>query len=465
MALTVKLPSNCVDERQYVCRVLLCDFLGMNIRFQIDGGDCVRIVDTEGKSLSLNDAFFGSACGAWLHPDTLPQQCPIWDTRAAGLDGLEMIVDLPVLFGQDPEEEDFFTCSPLHISLGLDIFGSAFFMLSRYEEAAAPQLDGHQRCVASGSIAAKFGFLHRPIVDEYTEILWACMTRLWPRLKRKIWDYTMAVSHDVDKPYEYAFLSPEKIARTVGSELLNKGNISGALAVARSWMSARVNISAPDPCENFDAIMDASEERGVISAFYFIVDRPAGDLDCDYPFHHPLIQRLIQRISRRGHEIGLHGSYFSYCDPSRLAFEFGVLQEACSRLGVKQSNWGSRQHFLRWKTPDTFAACDLAGLNYDASLGYADHAGFRCGVCREYQAYDVKARHELKLAERPLIAMDCTIMDQRYMNLGTSNEALEALVRFKQICKRFGGTFSLLWHNSRMVDAEELRLYMNVLDA
>ena len=465
MTLIVTLPPGCENERRYACSVLLQDFLGLEVEFQQDAGKCILISDDKGQRLSLDDAFFSAANTAWLQPSSLPTACPTWDVRAAGFDGLLLKPKIPVLFGGDPQAPEFFTESQGRISLGLDVFGSAFFMLSRYEEAVAPLLDAHGRCLGSGSCAAKFGFLYRPIIDEYTEILWACLTRLWPRLERKPRSFATAVSHDVDKPYEYAFRAPSTIAKMAASRLLKQGDVPGALSIARTWVCARMGVATSDPCENFDAIMDASEVRGLLSAFYFIVDRPAGDLDCDYRFLHPLIQRLMQRISRRGHEVGLHASYLSYRDPGRLTAECSMLKDACHRSGIRQAKWGSRQHFLRWATPDTFAACTAAGLDYDASLGYADQLGFRCGVCREYPAYDVRQRHALAIIERPLLAMDCTVMDPRYMGLGTSSRALAALVEIKQICRHFKGTFSLLWHNSRLVDPKELGLYLSTLDA
>jgi hypothetical protein len=177
------------------------------------------------------------------------------------------------------------------------------------------------------------------------------------------------------------------------------------------------------------------------------------------------MRRIIERVHQRGHEVGLHGSYLSYNDSDRLAREQAKLRAFCDSLGIRQDSWGGRQHFLRWSTPETFQACHVAGLDYDASLGYADRAGFRCGVARDYPAYDVRQRCVLPLRERPLLAMDCTIMDERYMGLGTSQAAYDALLGIKQACRRYGGTFSLLWHNSRMVDERERQLYLDILDA
>ena len=69
--------------------------------------------------------------------------------------------------------------------------------------------------------------------------------------------------------------------------------------------------------------------------------------------------------------------------------------------GIQQAQLGGRQHYLRWKTPDTAIAWDAAGLDYDSTLAFADRGGFRCGVCYEFPMYDLKNRRPLNLLQRP----------------------------------------------------------------
>ena len=102
---------------------------------------------------------------------------------------------------------------------------------------------------------------------------------------------------------------------------------------------------------------------------------------------------------------------------------------------------------------------------YDSTLGFADRAGFRCGVCFEYSLYDVAAREPLKLRERPLIVMECSVIDERYMAFGTGERAFETMVGLRRECERYNGDFTLLWHNHRLLDRRERELYEAVLDA
>ena len=77
--------------------------------------------------------------------------------------------------------------------------------------------------------------------------------------------------------------------------------------------------------------------------------------------------------------------------------------------------------------------------------------------------YDVVKQQPLKLTERPLIAMECSVIDERYMGLGTGEAAFEVFQSLKTACQQFQGDFTLLWHNSRLIEVEEQRLYERIL--
>lgn len=134
-------------------------------------------------------------------------------------------------------------------------------------------------------------------------------------------------------------------------------------------------------------------------------------------------------------------------------------------MGIEQTKWDSRQHYLRWRTPNTLRNLDAAGLDYDSTLTFPQVAGFGYGVCYEYPMFDLLTRTPLKLIERPLVAMESSVMNASYMGLGTSMAALETFGRLKDACRRHQGDFTLLWHNSRLTTEAESRLYEKVLDA
>ena len=97
------------------------------------------------------------------------------------------------------------------------------------------------------------------------------------------------------------------------------------------------------------------------------------------------------------------------------------------------------------------------------SLGYADHSGFRCGICYEYTLFDLIKRKQLNVKERPLIVMDCSVIDERYMDMGATQKAFDYMNTLKSRCKIFNGDFTLLWHNDRFQNINEVQIYEQLI--
>jgi len=458
--LKITTSPNLNSARQYILNVLLKEFLGLSFSTEVKNIETIQISD-EKTTLTISDAFFQQAATHWLQPESLPP-LPLaqWNV-SEDIAAVNLVSNsVPVIFGDDT----YLNSHDNGLYLGLDIFGSAFFMLSRYEEAVKSERDAHQRFPATASLAYQADFLHRPIINEYVEILWACMKQLWPHLERKPRNFRMLVSHDVDNPFEYPFLSSPRLLKRMAGDIIKRQSLVKAAKSLSGWIKVKASSDVTtDPCYTFDTLMDISEKQGLSSAFYFITDHSAGTLDGLYSMQHPEIRRLLRNIHARGHEIGLHTSYNTYCDPIQTAKEFEILKQTCEQEGIQQMTWGGRQHFLRWETPTTFANWNAAGLNYDSTLSFADKAGFRSGTCYEYPVYDVVKQQPLKLRERPLIAMECSVIDERYMGLGTGEAAFEVFQSLKTACQQFQGDFTLLWHNSRLIEVEEQRLYERIL--
>ena len=113
---------------------------------------------------------------------------------------------------------------------------------------------------------------------------------------------------------------------------------------------------------------------------------------------------------------------------------------------------GGRQHYLRWKTPDTWRIWEKAGLKYDTTMSFADYEGFRCGICFPYKPFDVLENRVLDIWELPLTVMDGSLFD--YQNL-TPEEGFQRIKELIETVKKYSGVFVLLWHNSSF---DELRL-------
>lgn len=372
--------------------------------------------------------------------------------------------DLPAPGASNPPQF-MVTHSEDGFDIHYDILGLTYWMLARCEEVDPPAdlLDNHQRFRVTASHAFQFGYLERPIVDEWLGILRQVLGRFWPRLPLVQPQFQVLVSHDVDAPSAYAFGRKRSLVRAMAGDLLKWRDLSRAVSAPWIRLKTQQHLHHRDPFNTFDWLMDTSEEAGIRSAFYFICGRTNPSLDAQYEPEHPSIRNLMRRIHQRGHEIGLHPSYDSCAHPERIVREADRLQRICKEEGIEQSHWGGRMHFLRWQWPTTAYGWEQAGFNYDSTLGYADRPGFRCGTCHPYLMFDPVAQHPLDLIQRPLIAMECSVIAPRYLGCGYGPASLTLFQRLKQRCQAVGGQFTLLWHNSHFTTAEDRDLYRQVV--
>ena len=200
--------------------------------------------DTTGGPVTVADVLFATPEDAWLTSASLPSE-PL--ARCRDVDPLQ---PLPVLYGEPTVD-------------GIDVFGSVFFLLTRYEELVGDVRDTHERFPASTSLAVREGFLARPLANEYAELLWSRLTAAWPRLTRRRRSYALRLSHDVDFPL---YRAPPREARAIAKRDLRREH-APLLALRRV-----VNALAPDLTpksldlnNTFDWLMHAGEDLGLRS--------------------------------------------------------------------------------------------------------------------------------------------------------------------------------------------------------
>jgi hypothetical protein len=384
-----------------------------------------------------------------------------WD---AAVEGWQSVLGLPIPSpGAGSLPMPLITSSDNGMCVAYDILGLTYWMLSRQEEVGRTDLDVHGRFPATSSHAYKHGYLERPVVDEWLHILGQVIQRTWPGIKLKQHSFSMKVSHDVDEPSRYGFRSMPALLRAMAGDVIKRRDFKSAMLAPWIRMNTRTQLHRADPANTFDWIMDVSEQHGLQSAFYFICGH-TDPHDADYEPEHPAIRHLMSRIHQRGHEIGLHPSYGTYQKPQLIRQQADRLRKICAEEGIAQTSWGGRMHYLRWEHYTTLRAWADAGMTYDTTLGYADRPGFRCGTCFEYPAFDLSTQVTLPLRLRPLISMECTVIESKYMNLGTGNDALTKFIELKNTCRMVGGYFTLLWHNSQLGLVNDKNLYRLALN-
>jgi hypothetical protein len=463
--LLIDAPPSREAERRYIFDIVLSDWLGLDWRLRVDERPDVRISldgDASGRCVLLPDVLFGTAAHEWLTAASLPRP-PLSSVTVgpAGAGPLRAGERLPALYGSSSPAASP-GADPGADRLEVDVFGSAFFMLTRYEEVVISDRDRYGRFPASSSVAGRAGLLRSPIVDSYVELLWSALERAWPGLPRRSRRFGVLITHDVDDPLATLGRSPPRVVRQLAADLLLRRDLGLAGRRVRAAAAARRGDHRLDPYNTFDFLMDVSEHNDNRSAFYFLANRSPNPLDGTYVLEHPWVRSLIGHIHRRGHEVGLHASFHSVSDPARTREEFDRLRAVAEAQGVRQEQWGGRQHYLRWENPVTWTNWNGAGLTYDITLAYHDAVGFRTGTCHPYRVFDLLERGPLELEERPFQVMDGTLFS--YMSLAP-DAAHAAVLELASQCRRFGGSLGLLWHNSELATDRQKRWYASLVAA
>lgn len=458
--LLVMFPDTCRAEHCWISSVLLGEFLGLVYEVRFDSEDKVRI-STAGKTLELSDAFFIGTKGKWLSSESLTAE-PLqwWAVADSGLDPNLVDPTVPVLFGA----AGFKVHDTGDATLNLDIFGSAFFMLTRYEEAFSPERDAHDRFPANASLAYRKNFLGRPIVDEYVEILWAAMQRLWPGLVRKQRKARMLISCDVDLPFDPACASLYRLGKRLLGRIWREKSFDAVPNTIKNYSEVSRGNDTHDPYRQaLSWMMDINEKAGNQLTFNFIPEKTDQKMDHANSLDEPRMRTLMRTIYARGHLIGFHPGYNTYKHPVAFAQSINTLRRVMAEENIQQDILGGRQHYLRWEVKTTAQLWEANGMTYDSTLSYSTVPGFRCGTCHEYPMYDLVNRKPLKLLQRPLIVMESSVIEQPDMEAAYGMEALALMQHYKRICHQFNGNFTLLWHNSYFENQTDKDMYCEVI--
>jgi hypothetical protein len=452
--LVVRCPATCAPEREYACEVLLGCFLGLPWRMvkEARGDTAVALEgDATGSELAVADVLFATPEKDWLTARALPQ-LPLaqWQANEDLSLEIELPGALPVVYGAADGDEPLWSSDGQRAWLGLDIFGTAFFMLTRYEELASSERDKYQRFSYESSLAHRAGFLDRPVVNEYAEVLWAALKSLWPRLGRKRRQFRVVPTHDVDYPFAVYGKPLPQILRKCLADVVRGRGLSVASRRLSSYWRVRGGDLGADINNTFDYIMDCSERHGLASTFNLL------PYDSAYSLDHPWIRGLLRRIASRGHSFGVHPTTGTFRDPEGIATAAAEVRRVLAAENITQDELGGRQHFFQWEAPTTWRAYASAGLDYDSSVGFADRAGFRAGTCYPYPVFDLEQHTRLPLIEHPVIVMEGSLLQYEHLSFIAAAERIRLL---KERCRKVGGDFVLLWHNSMLLTQAQRRLF------
>ena len=418
----INIPNNFLPERKYIIDILFDEFLGLKYDINVKGGvKDYDIILENGKKIIIKDPFFSNFEDSldYLDKKNIPGKIKFLQNQ--------FIVEknIPEIYGDDE-----FKIKEDEIICGIDIFASSFFLLTRWEEYVNKTRDLYNRFPATESLAYKYDFLNRPIVNEYVEMLWNILKYLGCNQKRKERKYELVLTHDIDNIFKWKNFG--LFVRDIAGDLIKRKNASLALENIRDYFEK-------NPYDMFDFLMDISEKRGIKSHFFFM-SGGTSKFDNNYSINQPFVKKIREKIISRGHLIGFHPSYNTYNNQRQWEKEYSHLS-----IEILQKVKIGRQHYLRFDVPTTWQIWEDNNMKWDSTLSYPEKEGFRCGTCYEYSVFNILSRKKLKLKEMPLEVMEVTMVDYQKLLPEIMGKRIIQLINN---VKKYNGKFVFLWHNS-----------------
>jgi len=349
-----------------------------------------------------------------------------------------------------------------------DFFDITGLLHGRYEAERLPKDFTPERIVPdfAFNVLNPLGLLYRPVADEaYLEN--GGEKPRWPDGKA----FAVCLTHDVDLVSCNSFpqatrLRVQKILDGPSPVIKARNFIALGLDIARSLKGA----NARDPLHCYERWLEVEAAHGARSTFFFWPGwgniRRRHHSDCSYELTDRVVfdgqactvAEMIREIDRRGWEIGLHPSWYSFDDADEMKRQKAALEAALGKDVVSV-----RQHFLHYDIRVTPRVQAEAGLIYDATLGFNDNVGFRFGTCYPWRLYDLQAEEDLPIVEVPLIVQDGAMLNPAKGMRLDEDTAFEYVVQIAEAVAEVGGVLTLLWHPNGIINPPWWNLYLRTL--
>tara|TARA_R110001599_G_scaffold150929_2_gene335189 strand:- start:44715 stop:46106 length:1392 start_codon:yes stop_codon:yes gene_type:complete len=446
-SITILTNKNFHKEKAYIISVFCKDFLNVDYEVEVDDSVNGYLVSYNNVIITLPDVFFGN-----FYEDANKNE-PNVETIVTGLAKPET-TELPAWFFISQKKE-----SVNDYTIPVDIFGMAFFLMSGFSDLKFSKKDQHGRDIGKSSFIANYNLIDRPIIQEWFTVLSINLFgREFLNENEILPKYKTHISHDVDQPFEYLDYTIQRLLKRVLGDLLIRKNANTAKNRIELFKRVKGGEEKADPYNNFESLLEVLKDHQIKSTFFFVAGGKHPSYDVSYNIGHPAIKKIVKKVADANHTIGIHPSYETLKNPILLKKEVEILQNICTDIGIHQKIETCRKHYLRWSWESTPKNLSSAGIKDDYTLGYADHSGFRAGVGFPFRAFDWETKKQTDLMIHPLIVMECSLLDHKYMNLNIF-EAEEKIKKYQNQLKKLGGEFVILWHNHRLIETVELELF------
>lgn len=414
-----------IPERQYAIDVLFAQLLGLRkdeyeVCFEEEARD--YSIRSGKKEVIVEDHFFRYYPEALTYLDLshIPSELLYFH-----FDDLQ----IPILYGEDKYEE-----TESGFVIGLDLFASTFFMLSRWEEFLLGREEKGD-CDESLLFTVKHGIHQRPIVHEYESFLRTVLGLPLPQRK-----YQVVLSHDVD-----GFMTPSSLH--ILKDFVRQ-SIKGApknRILNLTWKEEiKYKIAYPSADSQFRMYRAIAEKYGIPEWLYFkVCDK--GEKECTYRFNDSTVKEIVNRL--KGQEsadlqMGFHPSQSTFKNPEQWDVEVDRIKALIGRvpqIGRNHHLLFDMQMLRAW---ETLAGQD--GVVLLSNTVFHNRHGFRSGVAVPYTLFDIYQRRSMRILEHPCQIMDTVVRyDSKVKSDSETMKEVEEIVSRIRQCQ---GLLVLTWH-------------------
>lgn len=423
--LLITSPNNNCPERSYAIDIMFHELFGLgknNYRIQFDDSASSYILNYgENKTIEIEDHFFNFYKDPlfYINKDAIPQKSIYF--HAEGF-------ELPIIYGRD-----FYNKKENKVEIGLDIFASIFFMLTRWEESLLGR-EERGDCDEKQLFTVKHNLHLRAIVHEYESFLKHLLPDSFYTNKRK---YHVVLSHDVDGIITPTWIGIIKKALKQTIHGYPKNRILNL-----TWKEEiKYKLSFPNEFSQFQKYLSIAKQFDIPEWFYIKVCKP-GEIEATYDPDDRRTRNVIHQllaIKNPQITIGFH--------PSQSTFENKIQWEKeCKRFKKIYDNnitIGRNHHLLYnqqtlrdWNKITSNDYLHLSNCTFHKLLG------FRNGISVPYPIFDIFHRNVLKVIEHPCQIMDTAI---RYCKK-TDSEIWNDINRIIKTSKDHNSELVLTWH-------------------